>query len=129
MMPALTLGLMSLVAGPLDASVAGGVLPTQNTAFKLHLCVSHDTDPASTAAAAVQLYDIEMEPGDAVVFGSDGLFDNVWDEDIAAVVTDSITVRTLGRIRAWLGFSSCLLGADSWHALLSWKHGDYEPDF
>ena len=41
----------------------------------------------------MQLYDVELESGDVVVFGSDGLFDNVWDHDIAAVVTDSISVR------------------------------------
>ena len=46
--------------------------------------------------AAAQLYDVELEPGDVVVFGSDGLFDNVWDHDIAAVVADSIAVRAPG---------------------------------
>jgi len=51
-------------------------------------------DKRPACAAAAQLYDVELEPGDVVVFGSDGLFDNVWDHDIAAVVTDSIAVRT-----------------------------------
>ncbi len=49
-------------------------------------------------AAAAQLYDVELEPGDVVVFGSDGLFDNVWDHDIAAVVMASIAVRTPTRL-------------------------------
>ena len=35
-----------------------------------------------------------------IVFGSDGLFDNVWDRDIAAVVTDSVSVSLRCLFRA-----------------------------
>ena len=51
---------------------------------------SHNERYYRLSYAGLQLYDVELEPGDVMVFGSDGLFDNVWDRDIAAVVTDSI---------------------------------------
>ncbi|EEH60654.1 uncharacterized protein MICPUCDRAFT_5690, partial [Micromonas pusilla CCMP1545] len=45
--------------------------------------LSEDTDLASDALT----YEIDVVPGDLVVLGSDGLFDNVFDEEIAEVAT------------------------------------------
>lgn len=45
--------------------------------------LSNSTDTAEDA----EVYVFPVQPGDIVVAGSDGLFDNVFDEDIAQVVT------------------------------------------
>ena len=37
-----------------------------------------------------QVFDVEMDAGDVIVMGSDGLFDNVWDDDIVAVVYETL---------------------------------------
>jgi serine/threonine protein phosphatase PrpC len=41
-------------------------------------------------ARDADLYDLKMMPGDVIVMGSDGLFDNVFDEEIVAVVNESM---------------------------------------
>ena len=45
--------------------------------------LSEDTDTAADAES----YEFAVKPGDLVVAGSDGLFDNVFDEDIARIAT------------------------------------------
>ena len=48
--------------------------------------LSEDIDSASEA----QEFEFEIQPGDLVIVGSDGLFDNVFDEDIVAVANDAV---------------------------------------
>lgn len=48
-----------------------------------------DTDWPSDA----DVYDIDIQPGDVVVMGSDGLFDNVWNDDLAKIVSTSLAVN------------------------------------
>eukprot|EP00873_Tetraselmis_striata_P021380 jgi/Tetstr1/441644/TSEL_029869.t1 len=43
-----------------------------------------DTDTAMDA----QLYELEVQEDDVLVFGSDGLFDNMWDEELTTIVQD-----------------------------------------
>lgn len=38
------------------------------------------------------MYEIELDDGDVIVMATDGLFDNVWDNDIAALVRNSLEV-------------------------------------
>lgn len=41
-----------------------------------------DTDTAEEA----DLYEFTVQPGDVIVVGSDGLFDNMWNHELAAMV-------------------------------------------
>ncbi|GMH45571.1 hypothetical protein BSKO_13528 [Bryopsis sp. KO-2023] len=57
-------------------------------------CETHleDTDHPSDA----EIYHFRVKEGDVVVMGSDGLFDNVWDEDLAAVVKEELNGNSTG---------------------------------
>ncbi|GLI71736.1 hypothetical protein VaNZ11_017041 [Volvox africanus] len=47
-----------------------------------HLDNLPDTDTASDA----QMYQISLRPGDVIVLATDGLFDNMWDEELVSMV-------------------------------------------
>ena len=53
-------------------------------------------------AASIQVYELDVEPGDVLVMATDGLFDNVFEHRIAETVTESYSkglppgVSTLG---------------------------------
>lgn len=42
-----------------------------------------------------QVYDMDLDVGDVIVMATDGLFDNVWDDDITALVLQQLQVSTL----------------------------------
>jgi protein phosphatase PTC7 len=48
------------------------------------------SDDSTDSAEDADLYDIPVQPGDIVVAGTDGLFDNVFDSEIVKVTTDSV---------------------------------------
>ena len=54
---------------------------------------------------------IRIEPGDLVLLGSDGLFDNLFDEDICAAVRSSLITNPIGQVT--LGSVSNNNGKDS----------------
>ena len=65
-----------------------------NCPFQLgYAPLSEDIDSASEA----QEFEFEIQPGDLVIVGSDGLFDNVFDEDIVAVANLSSCQGGRGR--------------------------------
>ena len=39
----------------------------------------------------VQVYQLALEPGDVIIMGTDGLYDNMWDEQIVALATGAVT--------------------------------------
>lgn len=67
--------------------------------------LSEDTDTANDA----EVFDIAVQPGDLVIAGSDGLFDNVFDEEIAEVATSAVmSVRGAGALSAARAASEAL---------------------
>lgn len=46
-----------------------------------------ETDMPSDA----DVHSVPLEPGDVIVMGSDGLFDNLWVEDIGRLINDRLT--------------------------------------
>ncbi|KAK9823555.1 hypothetical protein WJX72_003722 [[Myrmecia] bisecta] len=42
--------------------------------------------PETDSAQDAEMYELQLQGGDVVVFGTDGLFDNMWDEELAAIV-------------------------------------------
>lgn len=63
---------------------------------------------ADTARAATK-YSFPLAPGDVVVMGTDGLFDNLYDAAIASEAS-AAAVRLLGVIRALRKLLGMLLG-------------------
>lgn len=49
-----------------------------------------DKYEAADTPDAADLYDIETSPGDVLVLASDGLFDNLFDEEVASIIDDYI---------------------------------------
>ena len=47
--------------------------------------------------ATVQVYGIDLDVGDVIILATDGLWDNVWDDDIAALVLASLQVSAAAR--------------------------------
>jgi len=67
--------------------------------------LSEDTDTADDA----EVFDVAVAPGDIVILGSDGLFDNVFDEEIASVATAAVaSVRGAGALSAARAVSEAL---------------------
>jgi protein phosphatase PTC7 len=55
------------------------------------------------------VFDVAVAPGDIVILGSDGLFDNVFDEEIASVATAAVaSVRGAGALSAARAVSEAL---------------------
>uniref|UniRef100_A0A061R614 Protein phosphatase n=1 Tax=Tetraselmis sp. GSL018 TaxID=582737 RepID=A0A061R614_9CHLO len=50
--------------------------------------------PETDLASDADLYEVDVEDGDVVVLGSDGLFDNMWDEQLVGVVTSFVGKNT-----------------------------------
>lgn len=63
-----------------------------NTPFQL----THPNLAAGDSATDADVYEVDVEDDDIVVMGSDGLFHNIWDKDLAAVVDD----MTVGQARS-----------------------------
>jgi len=59
----------------------------QQHSFNFPYQIGHSLDNNDHPAMA-ELFEVELEAGDAVILGTDGLFDNVFDGDICKVVTD-----------------------------------------
>jgi protein phosphatase PTC7 len=75
--------------------------------------LSEDTDTASDA----EMFDVAVKPGDLVIAGSDGLFDNVFDDEIAEVATAAVmSVRGAGALSAARAASEALAAVARRHA-------------
>ena len=75
--------------------------------------LSEDTDTGADAES----YEFAVKPGDLVVAGSDGLFDNVFDEDIARIATAAAaSVRGAGALSAARAASEQLAATARKHA-------------
>ena len=48
--------------------------------------------PEADKPEDADVYEIELLPGDIVILGSDGLFDNMWNYELEAIVADHIAV-------------------------------------
>lgn len=53
--------------------------------------------PEADTPEAADVYEVELLPGDVVILGSDGLFDNMWDRELEALVAEHLKVRPLYR--------------------------------
>lgn len=56
-----------------------------------------DTDTAEDAMT----YELDLEPGDVIVMGTDGLFNNMWDEELAPLVASGLEVRSGTFVLGW----------------------------
>jgi hypothetical protein len=61
-----------------------------NCPFQL---ASHELRPEADAPEDADLYEVELMPGDILVVGSDGLFDNMWDDQLESIVAEHMKVR------------------------------------
>ncbi|KXZ46385.1 hypothetical protein GPECTOR_44g60 [Gonium pectorale] len=60
----------------------------QEHAFNMPYQMAHpDNLPDTDTADDAQLYQITVRPGDVIVLATDGLFDNMWDEQLVSLVT------------------------------------------
>ena len=48
--------------------------------------------PEADKPEDADVYEIELLPGDIVILGSDGLFDNMWNYELEAIVAEHIVV-------------------------------------
>ena len=46
----------------------------------------------SDTSESATVYELELEPGDVVVLATDGVLDNLWDDQIAEIVTKALGV-------------------------------------
>ena len=49
--------------------------------------------PEADTADDADVYEVEMLPGDVIVLGSDGLFDNMWNFELEAIIAEHLKVR------------------------------------
>ena len=50
--------------------------------------------PQADSADDADVYEVDLQPGDIIVMGSDGLFDNMWDAELEKIVAAHLKVRT-----------------------------------
>jgi serine/threonine protein phosphatase PrpC len=57
----------------------------------------------------LQKYTIDLQEGDVIVTASDGLFDNVYEEEVAGIVSKSLEadLKPTVSMQCQLNFSSC----------------------
>lgn len=60
-----------------------------NCPFQL---ASHKLHPEADSPEDADVYEVELLPGDIVVIGSDGLFDNMWDDQLESIVNEHLRV-------------------------------------
>ena len=48
--------------------------------------------PEADTADDADVYEVEMLPGDVIVLGSDGLFDNMWNFELEAIISEHLKV-------------------------------------
>jgi hypothetical protein len=63
--------------------------------------------PQADTPDDADVYEVDLQPGDVLVLGSDGLFDNMWDSELELVLQQHLQVCLGSRTQ------SCLF----WHAL------------
>ncbi|GIM16906.1 hypothetical protein Vretimale_19473, partial [Volvox reticuliferus] len=62
----------------------------QEHQFNMPYQMAHpDNLPDTDTAADAQMYQLALEPGDVVILATDGLFDNMWDEELVSMVAAS----------------------------------------
>lgn len=49
----------------------------------------------SDTSESATVYELELEPGDVVLLATDGVLDNMWDDQIAAVIHECLRVSQL----------------------------------
>lgn len=55
------------------------------------------------------MYEIPLEEGDVVILATDGLFDNLWDEQLLELVDEALQVGCVLVFTQWVGvFSNCV---------------------
>lgn len=79
-----------------------GATAVQEHAFNMPYQIADpDSFPETDMAADAQLYSFPVQPGDVIVMASDGLWDNLWDEQVREVLLTFVlntVVRTLSSL-------------------------------
>jgi serine/threonine protein phosphatase PrpC len=74
--------------GLLPAQVVSKARPQQHE-FNMPYQLAHPLEfPDTDLADDAQLYELPVQPADVLVAGSDGLFDNMWDDQLCEIVAD-----------------------------------------
>ena len=90
-------------APPVKALIArrmtAAALQAQQHSFNCPYQLASPTKwPEADKPEDADMYEVELLPGDIVVLGSDGLFDNMWNHEMEVIVRDHIKV---GRRCTW----------------------------
>jgi len=93
------------------------MLHDYNTPYQLGRVEENEEEYYTDSPDEAELYDIEVGPGDALVIASDGLFDNLFDEEIARITDQLVngeqTVRAAERAAAALSAAATVKIQDS----------------
>ncbi|PNH08619.1 putative protein phosphatase 2C 26 [Tetrabaena socialis] len=64
----------------------------QEHQFNMPYQLAHpDNLPGTDTASDAQMYQLALEPGDVIIIASDGLYDNMWDEQLASLAAAAAT--------------------------------------
>ena len=70
----------------------------QQHEFNMPFQLAHPLEfPETDLADDAQLYELPVQPRDVVVAGSDGLFDNMWDEQLCEIVAEFLNMAAATR--------------------------------
>ena len=61
-------------------------------------------DPETDTAEDAVLYNVRLEAGDVVVMATDGVFDNLWDEQLVKLIQQHIQVSGVAACTCWCRF-------------------------
>ena len=54
--------------------------------------------PQADSADDADVYEVDLQPGDVIIMGSDGLFDNMWDSELEKIVAAHLKVSCVRKI-------------------------------
>ena len=65
--------------------------------------------PQADSADDADVYEVDLQPGDVIIMGSDGLFDNMWDAQLEKIVAAHLKVHTCSALLSISGRAQLLL--------------------
>ncbi len=64
--------------------------------------------PEANSPDDAVVYELSLLPGDILVLGSDGLFDNMWDSQLESIVREHLQAQPFSRLLSQPLQSACL---------------------